>query len=576
MLKIRKDNQFTWAWAITRDGQAIDLTTATNLKYKYQIKDQSGRVDILSYTKTGNIISTVFLPTQPGIYNLLLTFDLPADGPCAVDVDAFEIVKSSEEASDASEFTVTSEMAIGFTGKNAYQVWLDTHEGTLAEYEAWLKQPAADAASSVALIEEAIEQNEVIRLQSEINRGIAEGLRAESEQDRISAEGLRLIAEYDRADAESIRAGSETARDTAEGQRVQAELNRQTNTSTAISNAEIATDDANNAANLANEKAGLADQKATLADQKAGLAATAATQANTARDGANSAAQSATNLVNSYATDLAAKELKANKQNSLAADGTGTKFPTVDAVNAGLAGNTNLLSTYVHSGNKEVYVTSIDYATNTFFKTNHGLVNGNIIAVKILDYNAIEAILPIKNNTSGNVSGYRVVNASADTFQISLTDGGAAIMLVNKAGIDLTKWRFEVVPTFMDLGFTNVNNGNCTIEIYGDLSRVPRYPLGGIYTGYSSSGTSLLAIPHDIGNVFMCLYTITYRNNNGIITVNRKWNGIQLNSADATKITFVSGEIFQIPKRDSYSNINNISLMTAHITNGTVIKVWKL
>ena len=49
-------------------------------------------------------------------------------------------------------------------------------------------------------------------------------------------------------------------------------------------------------------------------------ASLATTQANEARDGANSAAQSATNLVNSYATDLAAKELKANKQNNLTAE----------------------------------------------------------------------------------------------------------------------------------------------------------------------------------------------------------------------------------------------------------------
>lgn len=206
MLKIRKDNQFTWAWAITRDGQAIDLTTATNLKYKYQIKDQSGRVDILSYTKTGNIISTVFLPTQPGIYNLLLTFDLPADGPCAVDVDAFEIVKSSEDASDASEFTVTSEMAIGFTGKNAYEVWLDTHEGTEADYLAYLQSPATAAIASIQAVESTVSGNEALRV-------TAENTRKENETARLSAEALR----------------------------VEAETARQTNTETAIQNAANAT-----------------------------------------------------------------------------------------------------------------------------------------------------------------------------------------------------------------------------------------------------------------------------------------------------------------------------------------------
>jgi len=140
MLKIRKDNQFTWAWAITRKGEPVDLATAANLKFTYQIKDQSGRVSIATYTKTGNIISTVLLPTVPGIYNLQLTFDLPTDGPCAVDVDAFEIVKSSEEASEGSEFTVTSEMAVAVKGKSAYQVWLDAgNTGTVEDYLADIK-----------------------------------------------------------------------------------------------------------------------------------------------------------------------------------------------------------------------------------------------------------------------------------------------------------------------------------------------------------------------------------------------------------------------------------------------------
>ena len=61
--------------------------------------------------------------------------ELPVIGPCTVDVDAFEIVASSEEASEGGEFSMTSDMAIALKGKNAYEVWLETHEGTLADYE---------------------------------------------------------------------------------------------------------------------------------------------------------------------------------------------------------------------------------------------------------------------------------------------------------------------------------------------------------------------------------------------------------------------------------------------------------
>ena len=149
-------------------------------------------------------------------------------------------------------------------GDTAYEIWLaEGNTGTKEDFLEWFQSPANEAIASIQEVEN--------------------------------------IALY-----------NETLRETAEGFRVQAEQSRQTNTATAIQNAETATTGANNAASLANEKAGLANNAALLANEKAGLAATATTQANTARDGANDAAQSATNLVNSYATDLAAKELKAN------------------------------------------------------------------------------------------------------------------------------------------------------------------------------------------------------------------------------------------------------------------------
>ena len=241
-----------------------------------------------------------------------------------------------------------------------------------------MQRPATDAITSIQAVELAVEQ----------------------------AEGLRVQAEMDR--------------DTAEGLRQQAELNRQTNTATAIQNAETATEDANDAAILANEKAGLANDAATLANEKAGLANDAATLANEKAGLANSAAQSATNLVNSYATDLAAKELKANKQNNLTADGTGTKFPTVDAVNAWLVASSNLLYQYIHSGNKEVYISAIDYVTHTFTRVGHGLANGDQLNIKIIGEGIIEQIIPFSANPIvTNQIAYYVINSTLDTFQKS-------------------------------------------------------------------------------------------------------------------------------------------------------------
>ena len=177
-----------------------------------------------------------------------------------------------------------------------------TYSDFTPEQIAELQQPASDAIASIKAVEQSVEH--------------AEGL-------RVIAEQTRQTKETERQSAETTRGNNETARTSAESGRVTAEGLRQTNTSTAIQNANTATTNANNAANLANTKAGLANDAATLANTKAGLADTAATNAN--------------NVANTYAAELAAKELKANKQNSLTTDGTGTKFPTVDAVNGNIA-----------------------------------------------------------------------------------------------------------------------------------------------------------------------------------------------------------------------------------------------
>ncbi|MHB9056213.1 MAG: hypothetical protein ACYC2P_08700 [Paludibacteraceae bacterium] len=88
-----------------------------------------------------------------------------------------------------------------------------------------------------------------------------------------------------------------------------------------IANVDNAVQNANNAATNANEKAGLANTAATNADN-----------ARLAIQG-----------------DLALKEATANKQNSLTPDGTGTKFPTVDAVNGIIKQTTGTSETDVMS-----------------------------------------------------------------------------------------------------------------------------------------------------------------------------------------------------------------------------------
>ncbi|MDD4700520.1 MAG: hypothetical protein PHV07_09785 [Oscillospiraceae bacterium] len=142
--------------------------------------------------------------TKLGYLWTVLEYTVPdssmIDGNRKITVDnvPVRIVAVTDEASQDSEFTVSSDIQAGFQGKSAYEVWLDENpDKTLQDYFDWLQKPAIDIAETVNL----------------------------QEQARVEAEELRVLAE---------------------------EL-RQTNTATAISNAENATENANTAAQNADD-----------------------------------------------------------------------------------------------------------------------------------------------------------------------------------------------------------------------------------------------------------------------------------------------------------------------------------
>ena len=147
MKKIRINNDFAFAWAIERNGLAENLSVAINKRL--WIRNSTGtEVEINDYTIAGNIISvevTPILAPIMGRYAFKFQYELPDLGLsdyerlCEVDVDAFIIVPRTAEADDSKDLLVASDMAIGFRGKDAYEVWLETHEGTLADYEAFIK-----------------------------------------------------------------------------------------------------------------------------------------------------------------------------------------------------------------------------------------------------------------------------------------------------------------------------------------------------------------------------------------------------------------------------------------------------
>lgn len=302
-MKIREGNDFTFIWAITRNDIPEDLTKVTDIVVTASI---FGKKIILPYeiidtdTDKNKLRLEINKETTNilGYYNLKLTYNLSdpsfsdAERSCAVDIDAFERVAKTAQADTGTEFSITSDMAIGFKGDkgdSAYQVWLDEgNVGTIDDYFDFLQQPATDAAISVGEVESTVSGNEDLRVTAEQGRVTAEQsrqtaeelrdanetarisnetLRVENETARNNSEELRVSAETTRAEnesaritAENTRNDNETNRVTAEGLRVTAEDLRQTNTSEAIQNAETATNEANTARDLATEVANNPDK----------------------------------------------------------------------------------------------------------------------------------------------------------------------------------------------------------------------------------------------------------------------------------------------------------------------------
>ena len=80
-----------------------------------------------------------------GIYNFNLKYkhlDISmsdGDRKREVNYKAFRVVAESENADDTEDIPITSDIAFGFNGLSAYEVWLKDHEGTLDDYFEFIK-----------------------------------------------------------------------------------------------------------------------------------------------------------------------------------------------------------------------------------------------------------------------------------------------------------------------------------------------------------------------------------------------------------------------------------------------------
>ena len=124
MKRIRINNDFTFAWAIERNGLPEDLSTAINMVLR--ARNSAGAIQVITdYDVAGNIVSVEITPEIANVlgrYVFILTYELPDAGLsdlerlCEIDTDAFILVPRTAEADDSTDLLVTSDMAIGFKG----------------------------------------------------------------------------------------------------------------------------------------------------------------------------------------------------------------------------------------------------------------------------------------------------------------------------------------------------------------------------------------------------------------------------------------------------------------------------
>ena len=124
MKRIRINNDFTFAWAIERNGQPEDLSTAINMVLL--ARNSTGAIQVITdYEVVANMVSVEITPEIANVlgrYNFILTYELPdaslddMERLCEIDTDAFILVPRTAEADDSTDLLVTSDMAIGFKG----------------------------------------------------------------------------------------------------------------------------------------------------------------------------------------------------------------------------------------------------------------------------------------------------------------------------------------------------------------------------------------------------------------------------------------------------------------------------
>ena len=155
-MKKRIGNDFLFYWVIKENGVLVNPGSVHDfkieVKHEFSGSKTSPQFDIVN--GSARVRCEAF--EKLGLYQLIATWRVVdttfADGfrDCAADVESFEIVGRSAQA-DNENPEITSEVAIGFEGLDAYDVWVQNgNEGkTYEDYIAFPQKPATDAAQAM-------------------------------------------------------------------------------------------------------------------------------------------------------------------------------------------------------------------------------------------------------------------------------------------------------------------------------------------------------------------------------------------------------------------------------------------
>lgn len=321
---------------------------------------------------------------------------------------------------------------------------------------------------------------------------------------------------------------------------------------TAITNANKATTLANNAADFANSQRGWSPYFVFESDGAQRLVKKLA-------DWIGGTGAKPTNNVGRYVTDAGG-------------------FTTVKANAANFKGEmgNNVITSYTHTGNKQVAVTSIDYTTNTFTSASHGLTNGQEVAFNVLPATNIITMLPFANawNVTNVNSGFFVINATTDTFQLSSTSGGSVLPLVQRATVDFTKWVIEVVQDTSNLSMTFSPSKHIQVVVKGNTSRNARYVLPNglnVYSGYKNAIYSLTVLSNTYNiNGYILIDIIT--NSSGVI-INYINKSLNINNS---VLSMFNEDYYLIPDiTTNLTSLTSIILQSFKLMNGCEIYIIK-